>query len=622
MGRKLGFIELETGGQTHSQGGQSQVMLNSGHIATSGGSLQEDAVKEGLKNIQRGDWLGASCTYHSSRSLLTSVLAIRGRPEYNERNEFILKASELPISLAPTLQTVPKELHDPEFKMRNRHAASIVYPSERDMLFLRQMLLMRFRTFMFENKFIEVQTPLLVAGASGAAARPFETVATEFAGRTLNLRIAPELFLKRLVIGGMQRVYELGPAFRNEGVDNTHNPEFIIAEFYGVMLRLNDLITLTEKLFKSMARATKEAAADMETILEPEIDFTSPYPQISFIPGLSNAIRKVLPDWRFPDLDDEESLIYLQRTYRNLDMSLPAEPTIPRLLDGLSAKFLEPRCQTPTFITYHPECMAPLAKSERRSSPTEGPNASHSVSIRAELFIKGREYVNCYEEENSPIDQRRKFEEQLAVHQDAETPKAIDESYLSALEWGMPPTGGWGCGIDRILMLFGGRARIADVLPFGTLRNVVALGSQRASEQHLQQEAEEESAEKPQQQHQSKRRKEPKRPVREGRPRELPNTDMDPSAHMPPRPAKSGTANEASKSQPPLRHKHPHSQVQKEEKDLDNIDWLADAAPSEDVEEDEEDFEDRSGTHSSRATKLGGLSSFKKFREQEPGRGQ
>lgn len=548
-------------------------------------------------------------------TLLTPSLAIRGRPVYNDRNEFILKATELPISLAPTLQTVPKELHDPEFKMRNRHAASIVYPSERDMLFLRQMLLMRFRTFMFENKFIEVQTPLLVAGASGAAARPFETVATEFADRTLNLRIAPELFLKRLIIGGMQRVYELGPVFRNEGVDNTHNPEFTIAEFYGVMLRLNDLMALTEKLFKSLASATRQAAADLETVPEPDIDFNPPYPQISFILGLSNAIREVLPGWRFPDLDDEESLTHLQRTYRYLDMPLPPKPTIPRLLDGLSAKFLEPRCQTPTFITHHPECMAPLAKSHRQPTPSEGPNASHKVSLRAELFIKGREYVNCYEEENSPIDQRRKFEEQLAVHQNDETPKAVDESYLSALEWGMPPTGGWGCGIDRMLMLFGGRNRIADVLPFGTLRNVVGLGSQMARDQQVQPEDEQKSEQKTQgPQRGLHERRGPKNPTSDVPLRKQPNAKMDPSTHFPLRQINEDMDEEVEDMLP--NGDRSGTRLKEEKRvSVDDIDWLGDSASPIDAEEEEDDFEDRSGTDPQRATKLRGSSSFKSFRE-------
>lgn len=407
---------------------------------------------------------------------------MRGRADHNDNGQFILRAQELPTFLAPSLQTVPLELRDPEFRMRNRHADQIVHPSERDMTFLRSKLLTRFRSFMFENQFTEVSTPLLVAGAGGAAARPFETEATEFSNQLLHLRVAPELFLKRMIVGGMQRVYEIGPAFRNEGVDNTHNPEFTIAEFYGIMLRLDDLMAMTERLFKSLSLATKQASDKLESVQAPDIDFTPPYPVIPFISGLGNEIRKRIRDWRFPDLESDDASAALVRTYRELGMSLPLEPGIPQLLDRLSAEFLEPRCIGPTFIVHHPECMSPLAKSFKRNTPTEGPMAYNRVSARAELFIQGREYVNCYEEEHSPLEQRRKFEEQISRHEDGESPKRVDESYLSALEWGMPPTGGWGCGIDRIVMLFGGKSRIADVLPFGNLRNVVGLGSQMAKE--------------------------------------------------------------------------------------------------------------------------------------------
>lgn len=427
-------------------------------------------------------------------------IAIRGKPAYSETGKWQIEATQLPSFLAPALQSVPLVLKDPEFRVRHRHADQIVHPSARDMIFLRHRLLSGLRTFLTHRNFIEVNTPLLLAGAGGAAARPFETVATEFPDLRLNLRVAPELFLKRMIVGGMQRVFELGPAFRNEGmqahstvsysnadlpgVDSTHNPEFTIAEFYGVMLDLSQLMAMTEELFQLLASEAVKASKSLISVPTPELDFRSPFRTISFIPALAGAIRNQLPDWKFPDLDDSTiAKDALVKTFVQLKLDLPSNPTLPRLLDDLSGHFLEPQCKTPTFIIHQPECMAPLARSTLEHYKSE--SLTCRVSCRAELFINGSEYVNCYEEENSPIEQRRKFEEQIALYGNTEDDggREVDESYIHALEWGMPPTGGWGCGFDRVVMLFGGKARIADVLPFGTLRNVVGLGSAMARRQ-------------------------------------------------------------------------------------------------------------------------------------------
>lgn len=527
----------------------------------------------------------------------------------NDNGQFIIRASELPTYLAPALQSVPLEVHDPEFSMRNRHAHQIVDPSQRDIIFLRAKLLRKFRSFMAEQNFIEVNTPLIVSEASGAAARPFETDATEFSDMTLNLRIAPELFLKRMIVGGMQRVFEIGPAFRNEGVDNTHNPEFTIAEFYGVMLRLEDLMKMTEELFRSLSYYTTKEAENLESTSKPEIDFSSPYRVIRFIPGLGDAIREHIDNWRFPELDHPNAIVYLQRTYRHFEMKLPLEPTIPRLLDGLASRFLEPPCQNPTFIIGQPECMAPLAKSSLELSPTEGEDVYHRVSTRAELFIQGREFVNCYEEENSPIEQRRKFEEQISQHYNAESPQAIDESYLSALEWGMPPTGGWGCGFDRIVMLFGGKSRIADVLPFGNLRNVVGLGSQVARERRTLKDAE-----------RAKRREKhelnvARAMVRKERGRDKAESKTEISSKI-------GDAGEdTGEDTPSYQQLRTAVEVKKIKSfNANDIDWLADAVPDPEPEEDEDDAEGASlsggdrKTQKPRGTILSGTASFSDFK--------
>ena len=204
----------------------------------------------------------------------------------------------------------------------------------------------------------------------------------------------------------------------------------------------------------------------------PDFESTIPYGRLDFTSTIESYINRALPDLRSPAAMDD-----LLAIFNDHDISLPANPTLPRLLDKLSSTFIEPRCQAPTFITHHPECLAPLAKSFTH------PQTGQKVAASAELFVKGQEIANMYEEENSPFEQRRKFEEALEHRDDnarlnrMPSNNEINESYLEALEWGLPPTGGWGCGIDRLVMLFSGASRIGDVLTFGTVRNVVNLAS-------------------------------------------------------------------------------------------------------------------------------------------------
>lgn len=300
--------------------------------------------------------------------------------------------------------------------------------------------------------------------AGGAIARPFETVANELSNMPIRLRIAPELNLKRLIVGGQDKVFEIGRAFRNEGVDNTHNPEFSTCEFYEVGATLPQLIERTEHLIHGLHSAIESLRSTyFPTLAAPEgIDFTMPFAQLPFIPTIERASGRTLPDLASTTATEDVFAFF-----KELSLDIPPNPTLPRLLDTLAEVYIEPLCQDPTFITHHPEALSPLSKS------FVCPTTQQRVAARVELFIAGREYVNAYEEENSPFEQRRKFMAQQEYQTEGQG--AIDESYLEALEWGMPPTGGWGCGLDRLVMLFASKKRIADVLPFGTLRNVVSI---------------------------------------------------------------------------------------------------------------------------------------------------
>jgi lysyl-tRNA synthetase, class II len=278
------------------------------------------------------------------------------------------------------------------------------------------------------------------------------------------------------------------------GIDLCHNPEFTICEFYEPFASLANLIERTEMLIRSLALTVEGLKSErLSSLPSTDIKITRPFKRLDFVSTIESTINRKLPNLRLPSATAE-----MIELFRSLQIPLPADPNLPRLLDELAALYIEPLCIEPTFVLHHPEPLSPLAKSFYDSS------CDQYLSARAELFIKGREYVNCYEEENSPFEQRRKFEDQARFQaavtdwsqrrisatesngtEDSETQPTsyqasnegfeLDESYLEALEWGLPPTGGWGCGVDRLVMLFSGAKRIADVLSFGTLRNVVAL---------------------------------------------------------------------------------------------------------------------------------------------------
>lgn len=255
-------------------------------------------------------------------------------------------------------------------------------------------------------------------------------------------------------------------------MDANHNPEFTTCEFYRAYATLEELISTTEKLFSEIDKLVRRVNEEKPTGLpDPGIESAPPFGRLEFVSTIEGCLNE-----RLPKLDGPKATAQLLAIFRRHELPIPRHPTLPRLLDKLATKFIEPHCQAPTFIMYHPECLAPLAKSYFDVK------IGQRVANSAELFVKGHEVANMYEEENSPFDQRRKFEEALKYREGNASPDGtpssirINESYIEALEWGLPPTGGWGCGIDRLVMLFTGATRIGDVLTFGTLRNVVTLG--------------------------------------------------------------------------------------------------------------------------------------------------
>lgn len=398
-----------------------------------------------------------------------------GWPSTTNVGELTLKLSQPVQIVSPCLNlaTMPERLSDRSLINQNRVLDYLVTPELRQHLLVRSLVIQAIRSFFLDRQFMEVQTPLLAGNGTGANAQPFTTSLRALGSleeSLVSLRVAPELWLKRLVIAGFDKVFEIGPSFRNEGVDLTHNPEFYTCEFYQLFLTLEQLMGTTEDFFahvyESLSRHKHQLELLAHRLENLETLSSRLFRRVEFIPKIQE-----LTGHAFPKHLDSESLVAY---FRHIGAPLPPNKSPASLLDELSSLFLEPLSVgslDPVIIYNQPAALSPLAKS---TTVVYGDTA-YEVSSRFELFINGKEYVNSYEEENSPFEQTAKFQAQQAAkvaHLDQEA-LVPDWQYARAMEYGLPPTGGWGCGIDRLVMLFTGAARIAQVLPFGTIRDVI-----------------------------------------------------------------------------------------------------------------------------------------------------
>ena len=383
------------------------------------------------------------------------LLSVTGEVFKTKTGEISIHATDV-VLLSKSLQILPEKFHgltDTDIRYRQRYVDLIMNQDVKETFIKRSKILREIRNFLADRDFMEVETPMLVANAGGAAARPFETHYNAL-DEDVKLRISLELYLKRLIVGGLERVFEIGRVFRNEGVDTRHNPEFTLMELYQAYTDYEGMMELTESMYRYLAE--KVCGSAVITYNGIEIDLSKPFERITMIDAVKKYanidFNEIKTDEEAKKLADEHHIEYEAHHKKGDIISLFFE------------EFCEDKLVQPTFVMDHPIEISPLTKKK--------PDNPELVE-RFELFINGWEMCNAYSELNDPIDQRERFkaQEELLAQGDEEA-NTTDEDFLNALEIGMPPTGGIGYGIDRLVMLLTDSPAIRDVLLFPTMKSL------------------------------------------------------------------------------------------------------------------------------------------------------
>jgi len=420
-----------------SEGNSLQYMVNAGII--DGGI---ETFKQVTKLVHRGDIVG--------------VVGFIGKSKKGELSVF----AKTVTLLTPCLQNIPKLVYgvkDQEIRARKRYLDLISNPGNRDTFIMRSNVFREIHNFLETYGFIEIHTPVLCSQAGGANAKPFVTHHNDL-DTEMFMRIAPELNLKKMVVGGIDRVYEIGQQFRNESCDTTHNPEFMSLEFYMAYADYIDLMRIGEELLSHVCQTVRGTMVIEYLPMHKEepitIDFTPPYRKIDMMSELERLTGVYFPE----DLSTEEARKFVDKVCRDNCVECGNPRTTARMLDKLVGHYVEPQCVNPTFIMHHPLIMSPLAKNHRHN---------HHLTERFELFVNGMELANAFTELNDAVEQRRRFELQMEDKKNGdEEAQGIDEGFIDALEYGLPPTGGFGLGIERFVMFLTNRNSIREVLAF------------------------------------------------------------------------------------------------------------------------------------------------------------
>ena len=425
------------------------------------------------------DDLGEEAYAEFKKMDIGDIIGVKGFVFRTKTGEITVHTKELTL-LTKSLKPLPEKFHglqDTDVRYRQRYLDLIVNPEVRDTFVKRSQILREIRRFLDDRGFMEVETPMLVPNAGGAAARPFETHYNAL-DEDVKLRISLELYLKRLIVGGLERVYEIGRVFRNEGVDTRHNPEFTLMELYQAYTDYNGMMELTEDMFRHLAKVV--CGSTTITYQGTEIDLGKPFDRLTMI----DAVKK----YSGVDFDAVKTLEEARALAREHGIAFEDRHTRGDIINLFFEAYCEENLIQPVFIMDHPVEISPLTK-KKPTDPTK--------VERFELFIYGREMCNAYSELNDPVDQRARFAAQdaMAAAGDAEA-NHTDEDFLNALEIGMPPTGGIGYGIDRLVMLLTDSAAIRDVLLFPTMKSLDGAKKQEKSADEIPAETVAEAPEK------------------------------------------------------------------------------------------------------------------------------
>ena len=403
----------------------------------------------------RKDMVGEEAYADFKKWDIGDIIGVTGVVFRTHMGEISVRTTSV-VLLAKSLLPLPEKFHglkDPELRYRQRYVDLIMNPEVKDTFVKRSMIIKEIRALLDEEDFLEVETPMLNTIAGGASARPFVTHHNAL-NIDMYMRIALELYLKRLIIGGFDRVYEIGRVFRNEGMDPRHNPEFTLLELYQAYTNLDGMMNITEKMFRRCAEKVNGCTTVMFD--GHEIDLGKPFARITMTDAVkqySGVDFNELPDLEAARKAAKEHHVEFEERHKKGD-----------ILAAFFDEFVEENLIQPTFITEYPIEVSPLTKKD-----PEKP----CMTQRFELFIAGREHANAYSELNDPIDQRERFMAQVALREQGDDEaEHLDEDFLTAMEYGMPPTGGLGVGIDRMVQLLTGNYSIRDVLLFPTMKPI------------------------------------------------------------------------------------------------------------------------------------------------------